>query len=152
LLSAKLLDHGQSASIGIKIDTKGMKSIDKTVEVYSNDTSSPRTTLRVIGKVDPEFNLAYNSIDYGNIIYGSEVTKEIPISQATNRGSYVIKAICSDQNLALTLKQRPNSKTVVLIAKMRAHGNRGYRFGTITLQTSSKYVPELKMFYKAKVI
>jgi hypothetical protein len=150
LLSSKQVKPGQAGQIEVSVKTEGfggMENLVKTVNVTTNDPRQKQMILSIKASVEPEFALSARTLYLGEVPVGKEASKEITITIAPGRDLKVIGADSSDPSVSVRLEPvaGSNGKKIRLIAKQNADVKEGYHFGTVTVRTSSKQTPEVKI-------
>ena len=70
---------GGSAELNIKVEPKRIYGFEskKTLTLFSNDPVRPSLEVTVSAKVDPEFSLEPDKLDFGTVAKGSTAVKEM---------------------------------------------------------------------------
>ena len=147
MLSAKQIAPGQSGQIEVTINTEGLTAVSKAVTVTSNDPKQPQIILVLTANLQLEFVFSERSINFGNVPKDKEVIKEISASVAVDSPIGLLSAESTDPDVTVRLAPvaGSNGKQYKLIATLKAGAKDGYHNGTITIKTSSHYLPEVKI-------
>ena len=90
-LSARQIQAGQSGQIEVSVDTAGLTgSVEKSVNITTNDPRQPSVSLSVRADVQPEISSSSPSIYFENVSEGKEATKEVIITVAAERSIKIL--------------------------------------------------------------
>jgi hypothetical protein len=147
--SAKQIKPGQNGQIEVNVDTAGLAgSIDKSVNIITNDPNRPTVSLSIRADVQPEISVSSPSIYFENVPEGTEVTKEVIITVAAERPIKILSAESADKRVVAKLEPVSDSegKQVKLLATQKGDGKVGYRVEQIIVKTTSYLTPELSIY------
>lgn len=147
MLSAKRIAPGQSGQIEVKVKTENLTDVKKSVTIISNDPRQPQISLLITATVQPEFELSERSIYFGSNPPGKEVVKELSLTIPAGRDVQLLGAETTDANVVVKLAPVAGSsgKRYKLVATQKPDAKEGYHFGIISIKTTSRLTPELKV-------
>ena len=156
LLSSNKISPGQSGELEVTIATEGLNTpeISKTVSITSNDPRQPQVVLSLTAELVPEFVLSEQSVYFGTVPRGKEVTKEILVTIPPDQAVQLVSATTTDENVTVKLEPVAGSggKKVRIIAVQKPTAPEGYHFGNLVIKTTSKLKPELRISVRGIVV
>jgi hypothetical protein len=88
---------------------------EKTVTILSNDPANARMNIRVLAKIDPEFFLDPQTVDFGEVKKGAPVEKTMLFRQLTEEPIEILglQPLSRAEDLELSFVKRPPSEWAV---------------------------------------
>ncbi len=149
----KTLAPGAKAGIKVKIDPKQIHGFEsrKTVTIMSNDPQNPRAKVDVLARVDPEFAVEPDSIDFGTVEKGAPVEKTVRFRQLTDE-RVQLQAVqpmgVSAQDMEVSFQEappetwaRPDRTEYDILVRLKDHLGLGNFFASVELRMTCKRMP-----------
>jgi hypothetical protein len=111
------LAPGESTEISAGFDTRFQKGHQiRTITAYTNDPDTPQAIMTIQGVVKQQVAATPAQVAFGDVKKGTEVTKEVTISDLTGEGGFKVGAV-SNSNPAIKIaeEKRPDGKPGALL-------------------------------------
>jgi hypothetical protein len=112
------LGPGEETEIAVGFDTHFQKGHQvRTITVSTNDPNTPQTIMTIQGVVKQQVSATPSDVAFGKVKQGTEVTKEVIISDLTNRRDPFIVSDVTNSNPAIKVEKlnRPDGKPGALL-------------------------------------
>jgi Protein of unknown function (DUF1573)/Flagellar-associated PapD-like len=111
------LGPGEEAAIAVKLDTRFEKGHQaRTITAYTNDPEHPEASMTIEGTVKQLAAATPAQVAFGKIRQGTEVTKQVLISDLSGRKGFTVGAVSnSNSAIKVTKKKRPDGKAGALL-------------------------------------
>lgn len=101
------LAPGEAGQVTVGFDTRFQKGHQvRTITLYTNDPSNPQAAMTLQGDIKQQVAATPSQIDFGKVRRGTEVTKEVVISDLTGRNGFSVGPV-SNANPAIRVIQEP---------------------------------------------
>jgi hypothetical protein len=149
LLSAKKIAPGKSGQIEITVDTGSFSgSIEKFIDITTNDPQHKIVTLSIKAVVQPEIELSDTSIFFENTAAGKEIRKEIIMTFPAGKAIRILSTKSTDPNISARVETLPggDERKMKLVAIHKAKARSGSNYGEIIIRTDSRRTPKLTIY------
>lgn len=112
------LGPGEETEISVGFDTHFQKGHQvRTITAFTNDPSTPEAIMTMQGIVKQEVSATPAEVAFGKVKQGSEVTKEVIVSDLTNRKDPFVVSDVNNSNPAIKVEKinRTDGKPGVLL-------------------------------------
>lgn len=111
------LAPGESTEISAGFDTRFQKGHQsRTITAYTNDPDTPQAIMTIQGVVKQQVAATPAQVVFGDVKKGTEVTKEVTISDLTGEGGFTVGSITnSNPAIKVTKEKRPDRKPGALL-------------------------------------
>jgi hypothetical protein len=113
--SDSMIPPGQSAEVEVTVDPRRIAGFHshKTLTIFSNDPATPQVAVDVIAKVDPEFEVVPEEVDFGSVNKGEAASATIVVRQLRDKPVKLkdVEAFGSDsvKDVTYSFSERPRS-------------------------------------------
>jgi hypothetical protein len=142
---------GQSETIQMRVSTDRLpegRQKGLAMRIQTNDPAAPSIEFAIDAEIHSEFLVSEDWLDFGTVQQGSDVSRKFVVGVAAHSDSRVLGASSTDPavNVAVRSKSGKGRQVeVTVIASQRTTAPVGSHFGNVIVQTSSQYMPELRV-------
>ncbi len=101
------LAPGEVGKVTVGFDTRFQKGHQvRTITLYTNDPANPQAAMTLQGDIKQQVAAAPSQLDFGKVKRGTEITKEVVISDLTGRKGFKVGPV-SNSSPAIKVVQEP---------------------------------------------
>jgi len=161
-ITEKSLEPNASTALTITIDPKKIHGFTskKPVTIFSNDPANPRMKIDVLARIDPEFLVEPENIDFGTVEKGSTATATVTVRQLGDEPIDVLAVKpwgrtggveCAFEKVPADQWATPNRREYQVTAKLLPTVSPGRLVSRFRIQTTCKRMPFITCVAKAQV-
>ncbi len=116
--SKNTLAPGEVAEIAVGFDTRFQKGHQvRTITAFTNDPNTPQAIMTIQGVVKQQVSATPADVAFGKVKVGTEMTKEVIVSDLTNRKDPFTVSNITNSNPAIKVEKadRPDGKPGVML-------------------------------------
>jgi hypothetical protein len=144
---------GGETVVTVTVDPKRIPNFEAKKQIYitSNDPKSPRLTVDVIAKIDPEFSVEPKEVDFGDVPKGTTPEKTVLLKQLSDEPVDILELrplTSKGADLELSFAKRPqaewsapNRPEYVITVRLPAELSPGTLNGGFAIQSTCKRLP-----------
>ena len=140
------MQPGEDGYIEVSVVIPGVMRLERSVVITTDHDQQRKIALSVKANVEPEIGLSQQAVYLGNVQKGRQIEAQILITISRLSAASIIAAASSDKSVSVKLSAvaGKNGKIFRLMLYHTAT-EVGYHFGRITLKTTSKLNPEIRI-------
>jgi hypothetical protein len=143
LVNRSVVARGESGAVETRVATAGTEGLQtSTIAVRVRDPFERTIVLTVRAHVEREFVPDVGIVDFGKVPRATSAQRLLGI-RVNSQGQRVLSARSTDESFDVYVDQRYEPAPARLVVIARPRSERGLRFGTIRISTSSFHMPEL---------
>lgn len=159
----KTVPPGGESIVTVTVDPKRIGTFESTKDIYisSNDPKTPRLTVKVTAKIDPEFSVEPRDLNFGDVPKGTVAEKTILFRQLSDEPIEIkeLKPMANrGMDMQLSFAKRPdaewaapNKPEYVITVRLPEDLSPGPLSGTFTIQSTCKRLPSYACAVKANI-
>lgn len=124
---------------------------NESIFVYSNDPKQSPIELKLSAQVVSEITMTPPELDFSEVSYGHEATRQVRLVDAHDKNFRVIKIITDSPNLIAKIVSQ-NSGTVFVSITVNSAMPLGNFSGTVKLYTNNQTVPVLEVPVSGEIL
>ncbi len=159
----KTVPPGGESIVTVTVDPRRIASFESTKDIYisSNDPKTPRLTVKVLAKIDPEFSVDPRDLNFGDVPKGTVAEKTIMFRQLSDEPIEILelKPMANrGMDMQLGFAKRPEAEWAVpdrpeyvITVRLPEDLSPGPLSGTFTIQSTCKRLPSYACAVKANI-
>jgi len=159
----KTVPPGGETIVTVTVDPRRIASFESTKDIYisSNDPKTPRLTVKVTAKIDPEFSVDPKDLNFGDVPKGTVAEKTVLFRQLSDEPMEILelKPMANrGMDMQLSFAKRPeaewaapNRPEYVITVRLPEDLSPGPLSGTFAIQSTCKRLPSYACTVKANI-
>ncbi len=156
---------GDFATIRVSFNPKKLAGFEakRTVTILSNSKENPRLVLPITLKIDPEFSVTPDELDFGDIQRGEAALATIVMRQLTDKQEIILKKLTEPRgivkNIGVSYSERPKSERAdpdkheyEIVVSLPENLSVGPLRSSFYMETNCERFPKLLIPIKANVV
>lgn len=159
----KTVPPGGETIVTVTVDPKRIGSFESTKDIYisSNDPKTPRLTVKVTAKIDPEFSVDPKELNFGDVPKGTVAEKTVLFRQLSDDPIEILELkpmANKGMDIQLSFAKRPdaewaapNRPEYVITVRLPEDLSPGPLSGSFSIQSTCKRLPSYACTVKANI-
>jgi len=159
----KVVPPGDFATVTVTVDPRRISGFEarRSVTIFTTDPENPKTTVAILAKIDPEFEVEPNPVDFGEVKKGTPVTKTVLFRQLKDEPVEItgLQPYSHGDAVEVSFEKRPESEwkspnraEYIITVGLSEYASPGNFVGRFAIQTNCKRLKSYLCNVKGKIV